>query len=272
MSILLIGETILDQNVLLKSKEISSHTKMNKYIFQKLTNNEGGASNIYKILRKKKIFFFSNNLNQKLKTHFSISDTKIKKTRFWFKKKIIFQIKSISDNKKIKLEKKYLNKLLEKLSQSKILVISDHNYGLINKNVLIKIIKYANANSIKIYYDSQHRKKIFGEYIPKKIDFFLMNRDEFKQYLHYFKIKSTNRIKSLMLLRNKLNSQNLVLKLDKEGCVCWTKNNEYIKINPVKNKKNLIGAGDKFLAKLVSMNSEKNLKKKLAVCNKYAIS
>ena len=54
---------------------------MNKYIFQKLTNNEGGASNIYKILRKKK-FFFSNNLNQKLKTHFSISDTKIKKTRF----------------------------------------------------------------------------------------------------------------------------------------------------------------------------------------------
>ena len=103
MSILLIGETILDQNVLLKSKEISSHTKMNKYIFQKLTNNEGGASNIYKILRKKK-FFFSNNLNQKLKTHFSISDTKIKKTRFWFKK-IIFQINSISDNKKIKLEK-----------------------------------------------------------------------------------------------------------------------------------------------------------------------
>ena len=57
MSILLIGETILDQNVF-KSKEISSHTKMNKYIFQKLTNNEGGASNIYKILRKKKFFFF----------------------------------------------------------------------------------------------------------------------------------------------------------------------------------------------------------------------
>ena len=59
MSILLIGETILDQNVLLKSKEISSHTKMNKYIFQKLTNNEGGASNIYKILRKKKFFFLT---------------------------------------------------------------------------------------------------------------------------------------------------------------------------------------------------------------------
>ena len=39
-----------------------------------------------------------------------------------------------------------------------------------------------------------------------------------------------------MLLRNKLNSQNLV-QIDKEGCVCWTKNNEYIKINPVKNKK-----------------------------------
>lgn len=273
MSILLLGETILDFDILLKSKEVSSHTKRSKYIFNKNVINYGGASNLYKILNtQKKTFFFSNNYKPKNKNYYNISNSTIIKYRYWYKKKNIFQINNISDQKKIILEKNYFKILLKKLSESKILVISDHNYGLIKKNIIKKLISYAKLYSIIIYYDAQHIKIASNTYIPKNTDYFLMNRDEYRQYLGYFKIKNYNKINALISLKKKLNAKNIVLKQDKDGCVCLTVNNEFLKIKPIKNRKNIIGAGDKFLAALVIKNNEKNFKKKLIFCNKFAIS
>jgi len=273
MSILLLGETILDFDIFLKSKEVSSHTKRSKYIFNKNVTNYGGASNLYKILNiQKKTFFFSNNYKPKNKNYFNISNSTIIKYRYWYKKKNIFQINNISDREKIILEKNYFKILLKKLSESKILVISDHNYGLIKKNIVKKLINYAKLHSIITYYDAQHVKMTSNTYIPQNTDYFLMNRDEFRQYLDYFKIKNYNKINALITLKKKLNTKNIILKQDKDGCICLTASNEFLKIKPIKNKKNIIGAGDKFLAALVVKNNEKNFKKKLIFCNKFAIS
>ena len=57
MSILLFGETIMDVDTFLKKKEISGHSKKEKFILEKNDLNYGGASNLYKLLNKKKFFF-----------------------------------------------------------------------------------------------------------------------------------------------------------------------------------------------------------------------
>ena len=129
-------------------------------------------------------------------------------------------------------------------------------------------IKYKNRDINGALEDHQKAKKV----IPQNTDYFLMNRDEFRQYLDYFKIKNYNKIDALITLKKKLNTRNIVLKQDKDGCICLTASNEFLKIKPIKNKKNIIGAGDKFLAALVVKNNEKNFKKKLIFCNKFAIS
>lgn len=272
MNILLLGETIIDHDIFLKRREISSHTKKNKYILNKSKVEFGGASNLFRLLKRKKIFFFTNNFKYHKKNYKNISDTSIIKNRYWYKEKVIFQINNISDREKITLKKNFIKSLFAKLAKSKILIISDHNYGLIRDNILKKIVNYAKSKSITVYYDSQHRKKISNNYIPENVDFFLMNRDEFKLYLNYFKAKKLNKLNSLMFLKKKLKIKNIVLKEDKDGCVCLTTNNDRLIIKPIKNKKNLIGAGDRFLSALVMKNNEKNFFKKLVFCNKFAIS
>lgn len=270
MSILLFGETIMDVDTFLKKKEISNHSKKEKFILEKNDLNYGGASNLYKLLNKKKIFFFTNRQLIK-KNIINISNDKIIKYRYWFKNNIVFQVNNISDKKKISLNLKNYKKIFEIIKKTKIFVISDHNYGIIKQNIFRKLIKFAQLNYIKIYYDSQLREKILNKYIPKGVDYFLMNRDEFLKYLNYYNIKKKSRRYSLFSLRKKLNAKFLILKLDKEGCVCVTEKDEYHKIEPFKKKKNLIGTGDKFLAGLVLKNNQINIKKKLIFCNKFAI-
>ena len=58
------------------------------------------------------------------------------------------------------------------LKKTKIFVISDHNYGIIKQNIFRKLIKFAQLNHIKIYYDSQLREKILNKYIPKRCRLF----------------------------------------------------------------------------------------------------
>ncbi len=270
MSILLLGETILDVNVFLKKKEKSTHTKKEKYILEKNHYNYGGASNLYKLLNKKKIFFFTNSKLIK-KNIINVSKNEIIKYRYWFKNNIVFQANNISDKNKIISNIKIYRKIFSIIKKTKIFVISDHNYGIIKLNILKKLIKYAQLNRIKIYYDSQLREKISNVYIPIGVDYFLMNRDEFSKYLSYYKIKKKNRSSSLISLRKKLNTKFLILKLDKEGCICITEKNKFYKIKTIKIKKNLIGTGDKFLAGLVLKNNATNIKKKLIFCNKFAI-
>ena len=271
MSIFLFGETIIDINVNLKKKEISSHTKKEKYILENSKSNYGGAGNLYKLLKKNNIFFFTNGKIKK-KNIFNISKKNIKKYRYWFKKNIIFQINNFSDKERLILNKNYYKKMFSVIKKTKILLISDHNYGIIKPQVLKKLIEYAQANLIKIYYDSQLRKKISNTYIPRGIDYFLMNRDEFQKYLTFFKLSKSKKYSSLVSLRKKLKVKYLILKLDKHGSICVTKDDIIHKIKPIKNKKSIIGAGDKFLAGLVLKNNEENIKKKLIFCNKFAIS
>ena len=48
----------MDVDTFLKKKEISNHSKKEKFILEKNILNYGGASNLYKLLNKKKNFFF----------------------------------------------------------------------------------------------------------------------------------------------------------------------------------------------------------------------
>ena len=200
MSILLLGETILDIDYFLKKKEVSSHTKKEKYILKKNALNYGGASNLYKQLNKKKIFFFTNSQKTK-KNIINLSNNEIIKYRYWYKDNIVFQVNNISDQNKISLNIKNYNKIFDILKKSKIFIISDHNYGVVKSNILKKLIKFAKQNHIKIYYDSQLRQKMSSTYIPNGVDYFLMNRDEFLKYLNLYKIYNNKKYSSLISLR-----------------------------------------------------------------------
>ncbi len=279
--IILIGELIIDKNLYLKKNGKSAEFFSPKKKLIKTDFNLGGAGMVYSALNllKKKIFFltiaetkFKKFFSKKLKKNiFFDRNYKFTKSRYWQDKKLIMQINDIKINKfsLVNFQSDVLKKI-KKISNKSIVVLSDYRGAIFQKKFTKKIIEIMKKKNCIIFLDQQSTSKEPDLVKFKNVDYLVLNQEEYKKAFKRYKIINKNFNNSLSQLQQILKIKNFIVKKGKNGSIFFSQG-KLIKASVYKKLKtgNIIGAGDYFLAKFITINN-KNIYKRLANSNMFS--
>ena len=237
-----IGDLMLDKWYEGKYGKKSAEAPIKIFKLDSLRYSLGGAGNLSINLKSLKVNhvllsevgFDSDgakilNLLDKEKIDFNISKSKrmtTVKERFFFKNKQIFR----NDIEKRTNISKLTKKIINKINKKNIVVISDYDKGLVNKDLVKKLIN----KSCKIFVDPKNSPETFqNSFLVKP------NMEKFEEWCGKFSEK-----KAFDLLK-KFNWHWLVISFNKNGVYVFNKYGEknFYKVKSIKHP-NVIGAGD----------------------------
>jgi bifunctional ADP-heptose synthase (sugar kinase/adenylyltransferase) len=282
--IFVIGELIFDYNFFIQNIGKSLEKNIPKFEIQKELFELGGAGKIYFALKKiiEKNAYFISAINKKKTIQkfdkntffYNYNFNNITKNRYWKNNKKIFQINQ--DNEKIfyfneQFNQFTVNIIRKNLKKISAIIIGDYKHGLINKKLISILVKICKDNNIKIYLDAQIRSLNHVDYRYSNVDFLVFNIREFNLYKKKFNISGSEK-KSLLQIKNKLNLGAVVLKKGSKGSSILNDNFDYYHSKAFKGKKiiDVVGAGDYFIAMLVSLNNNYSYKDILKISNYWA--
>lgn len=147
-----------------------------------------------------------------------------------------------NDIDKISFTKQELAKLLKVISNFDLIIISDYNKGLINKNLVNKVVEKAKENSIKIYVDPKQNASVY-----QNVDYITPNEKEFKEL--FLKDLTGSLIKYSSNLINDFKIQNIIITKGDRGYTFISANKKAV--HGLANKVDvydICGAGDTFIS------------------------
>ena len=279
--IFLIGELISDQNLHIENRGKTAEFNAPKNILIKSNINFGGAGMVYtalKLLSKKVEFHTISNFNivsklpKDIKKNIIFDENyKLEKNRFWHQNKMIMQLNNIKKSKRVIIKfQKHLMQKIKKIKEKDIVILSDYRHEIFEKSFTKKLIKIIKLKKCKIYVDQQCTSKKPDLMKFKNIDFLLLNKSEYLKAFKVYKIKEINFKNSLRILQKKLGIERLIVKVGKNGSICFD-GESLIKVKAFKKNKvlNTVGAGDFFLARFATLKNIET-EKKLFFSNKFA--
>ena len=291
--ILVIGDTILDKSVIYKSDKICPEAPVPILNFIEKKYFLGGAANVANNIHKigGKVFLLSkvgNNKNSnkilqliaKNRFEHKIYTSKNKttvKTRIFKNGKLFTRIDSDTKISLSKSEKKKIEIFVSKnINKFTLLVISDYNKGLIERDLIYKIISIFRKEK-KLVITNPKKKKI-SEY--QGSDIIIPNIKEFN---NFFKNKVSLKKKIVLIFKNLKTLKYLIITRASQSLIFKEKNQKikYFKIKKIKPI-DVTGASDTFIATLSVLLSKKQtiiksikksiLASKLVIQKKYTSS
>ncbi len=173
------------------------------------------------------------------------------KIRYRYQNKNIFRINNLNQNDLSKKNKEIILQKLDKiLKKVNLLIISDFNYGLLDRDFTKIIIEKANKNNVIVSVDNQSSSQLGDLSKYQNIDLITPTEYEARNYLQ-------NSNDGLVILANKLSkklkSKNTLITLGSQGLLIYAgqdknKNSLTDRIYPLsKNYIDIAGAGDSLL-------------------------
>ncbi|CAN5401728.1 D-glycero-beta-D-manno-heptose-7-phosphate kinase [soil metagenome] len=167
------------------------------------------------------------------------------------------------------------NKILELLNENKneieVLILQDYNKGVLTKNLIKKIIEFANKSEIKVLTDPKFEN--FFEY--KSVFLFKPNKKEFEDAAGRKFRNMDDLISSAHSLMKKIGCKNLLLTLGEHGMMIFENKNGKITEHSVKTKARKVsdvsGAGDTVISTMaVSIAGGAKIKDAAVLANQAA--
>jgi len=269
--ILCIGDIILDHNIYGRIDRISPEAPVPIFLIEREVYQLGGVGNVAKNISslggKSAIFYLSNNeqsskiINGLIQKDKNIKNLCMKINGFRvpiksrYKNKSSHVIRVDNENTKFKLDmrskKNILIKLNKEIKKYDLVILSDYNKGLLDKDLIQRIVKIAKQHNIKIIADP--KKYDFSSY--SNIDLVTPNQ---KELTDAAKKKSLNEKEIIDFSRKiikKNNIKDLLITRSEHGMLLV--NNDFV-INYKANSKSVrdvTGAGDTVIGVLALMLS-----------------
>lgn len=169
------------------------------------------------------------------------------KQRWFAGSKALLQVNQV-DNHDLSpaLEKKVCALLEKEVPQTDVIVVMDPQHGFLTKNIIAKLHALSKKYTKPLYVDVQISHRESRHTLYQGADTFFLNSTEAKAVHPEFSVATA--LRSLAEIAEKLEAQNVIVKLGKRGSVAWF-GGTYIKtpahaveaVDPC-------GAGDAFLA------------------------
>jgi D-beta-D-heptose 7-phosphate kinase/D-beta-D-heptose 1-phosphate adenosyltransferase len=278
--VIIIGDIILDRDIQTMLIGTSLETPTLKSLYKDTKLNLGGAGRVFKNLKKINSqsliigYVSSNNQlkefsNKKNQIYFFNGDTPIK-SRYWIDNYKVLQINKdlkITSNEKNKIRIFLIKKIKRYASKFNSIIISDYNFGVINKILVDEIFKLKNKYKFNVFVDKQKNKDVFDVSLYNNVDYLFLNRLEYESLTKSNFSKNSLKIQ-YQKFKKKYNISNIIIKLDVDGAILI---NDQELIHHKNYKKvpenfNTVGAGDIFISVFASSNYlTNNLRLKLAV-------
>lgn len=172
------------------------------------------------------------------------------------------------DKHPIKVEHQLINLFLKLSKNVDAIILQDYNKGVLTKNVISTVIKYANENNIPTIVDP--KKDNFLSY--KECTLFKPNLQEISEGLQIkIDAKNLENIKNITSkLRRKLKSKSILLTLSDKG-ICINSNKQFLHYSSkTKNVVDVSGAGDTVVSIAALCLASKINNKNLAIISNIA--
>lgn len=260
--ILLIGDTIIDVNTEGTLLGTSSETPTLVLSKNSETVTLGGAALVHRNLQTLKCdhqFITGINKKDDFKKHddsITYIPTQKKTTikhRFWCKQYKLLQVDT-NDNNPITLPEAIQAHGLIHQSNSPLIAISDYRHGFLSSELINLICTASN----KIILDSQVAKQPANHHLYRNLYLTLLNEHEVNQYIDNLEWNDPDSWKH-QLFKN-IDSCQFIIKFGQKGCIYITEDKTIqFKAKTINNPVDTTGAGDAFLAALLSRWNDKDL-------------
>ena len=169
------------------------------------------------------------------------------KQRWFADGKALLQVNQV-DNHDLSpaLEKKVCTALEKAIKNTDVIVVMDPQHGFLTKNIIAKLHALSKKYNKPLYVDVQISHRESKHILYRGADTFFLNSTEAKAVHPEFSVGTA--LRSLAEIAEKLDAQNVIVKLGKRGSVAWF-GGTYIK-TPAHSVEAVdpCGAGDAFLA------------------------
>ena len=286
LNVLCIGDLILDHDVHGKIDRISPEAPIPIFLIKSESYQLGGAGNVAKNISsiggKCSLLYLSNNksssniINNLIKNEKNLKGIEIKvdkfrtsiKTRYKDKLKQIIRVDNEDTNfiLKNKYKKVILSKLNCEINKFNLVVLSDYNKGLLDKDLIQKIIKIAKNNNIKIIADP--KKNDLSAY--SNIDLITPNE---KEIIDASNKKNLNEKEIIIFSRKmirKNNIESILVTRSEKGMILIDNKNIFKLKTTAKKVVDVTGAGDTVIGVLALMLSAGFHNKESAMISNHA--
>ena len=252
-SVLVIGDIMIDKYTIGKSTRLSPEFPVPVINFSSEKTELGGSINVAKNLSSIGVktsicgiigsdnngeLVIKKSQNEKIDTEMIFRRNQLLTTT---KERIISNNSHIArldkDIERVSLNEIELSELIKKIPEFDLIIISDHNKGLITKKLFKEVHKVANEHDIKIYVDPKQNPEVY-----KNANFITPNEKELEQLF-------LSNLKNLKKIITKFNFDGVVVTMGDKGYFYFDKNNkEEIGSAQKVDVFDVCGAGDTFIS------------------------